>query len=39
VGLQIVKAYMSQQETIDLEALMNEHDARKILKISKYKPS
>jgi hypothetical protein len=39
VGWQIVRAYMAEQETVDLDALMLESDTKKILNISKYKPS
>lgn len=38
IGWQIVRAYMAGQEKIDLEALMVETDAQKILTLSNYNP-
>ncbi len=37
-GWQIVKKYMKENKDITLEMLMHEHDAQKILTLSKYKP-
>lgn len=38
LGWQIVRAYMAEQDTINLKALFEEQDVQKILKQSKYKP-
>ncbi len=38
VGWQIVKAYMEKNKPISLEQLLQEQDARKILKLSGYRP-
>lgn len=38
VGWQIVKAYMNENPSVSLEQLAKETDARKILKLSGYKP-
>lgn len=38
VGWQIVKSYMSHNEEVTLQELMNETDAQKILSKSKYRP-
>lgn len=39
MGWQIVRKYMENNDPTDLQALFNEADAQKILKLSKYKPS
>lgn len=38
IGWQIVSSYMKKNETVSLEQLMNEKDARKILNKSRYRP-
>lgn len=38
IGLQIVKSYMLKNKNITLQELLKERDARKILKLSGYKP-
>ncbi len=38
VGLQIIRSYMKNNESVTLEQLMNETDAQKILSKSKYRP-
>lgn len=38
VGWQIVKSYMDNNETVNLEELMTENNAQKILSKSKYRP-
>jgi len=38
LGWQLVKAYMKNNPSVDLKALMVEKDAQKVLTLSKYKP-
>ncbi|MGB0979177.1 MAG: gliding motility protein, GldB, partial [Croceimicrobium sp.] len=37
-GYRIIDAYLEEYPNLDLKALINEKDARKILKLSAYKP-
>ena len=39
IGWQIVKSYMDNNKNISIKDLLNENDAQKILKASKYKPN
>ncbi len=39
IGWQIVKSFMDNNKNVSIKDLLNENDAQKILKVSKYKPN